>query len=30
VHPRQPRVRRQHHSIGKSEPGIELNAHECR
>ena len=30
VHPRQPRVRRQHHSIGKSDPGIELSAHECR
>src|SRR5215831_1922444 len=30
VHPRQPRVRRQHHSIGKSEPGIELSAQEGR
>src|SRR5262245_44878097 len=30
VHPRQPRVRRQRHSIGKSEPGIELSAQEGR
>src|SRR5215472_14173183 len=28
VHPRQPRVRRQHHSIAESETGIELSTHE--
>src|SRR5215831_9179905 len=30
VHPRQPRVRRQHHSIAKDETGIELSTHEGR
>jgi hypothetical protein len=30
VHPRQPRVRRQHHSIAESQTGIELSTHEGR